>query len=417
MSGTRNPLSYDGIQPIANMGAIPGKVRLDKVTVDIRMADSHDPDTMISCVPGGQQPENHAILWGDPVFGLKCIRDGGAADGEPNELVTASIAGENMDKYGGNLDAFEEEHYFAGFAVDNVYLVDPNTGQQGTNLAQGIATVRVGTQSTRNNGPYEFFPGNRIAYRCPRTVRTNQGGGLVMADSGNTLVKRARVGEPNTRPRFELVPFDYTDFTTQIAGAYSMLQHKRSENNAGIADIPFHEFEQRNERTNVHVLSGRMEAAGGRKFGDFGFVLAVIETLVTRGMLSITVAGGNNPRGLAVAMGLWSTEPSDVILEAYRNAYFQDLPLSDPAVESARNDFVRAYLAGIGSPANVVARDNSRDKNTDVNYAKLRLQLSKFKDGALVSDLYAKMSKIIGTALNNAEPTQTLHVMAGHTPV
>ena len=416
-----NPLSYDGRQPIANMGVVAGKVMLDKALVEERMANAQDPDTITSCIPGGAQPENHALLWGDPLFGMKCVRNGAAGEGEPNELVTSSLAGVNIYDYG-STDALEEDYYFAGFAVDNYYLADPNGGSIVPSPESGIATVRVGTQSTRNNGPYEFYPGQRICFRAPKTMRANSHSGVVMEDGGMPLAKRARSGEPNTRVRFELVPFDYTDFTTQVSGAYALIQTSHQDRNAGISDLPFSHFEQRDERTGLHVLSGRLEAAGGRKFGDFGFALAVIETLAENGFLTIDYADisiAEKVRRLAVDMGLWSTDVSKqtILLDAYRNAYFQDLPM-DSRVIAVRTNFVSNHVTAIGSTVpQVMARDNRVANNTDIAFAKLRLQLSRFKDGALVADWNSKQSKVIATALNNAGPTQTLHCLAGHSPL
>ena len=90
----------------------------------------------------------------------------------------------------------------------------------------------------------------------------------------------------------------------------------------------------------------------------------------------------------------------------------------DPVVTITRNNFVSNHVTAIGSTVpQVMARDNRVANNTDIAFAKLRLQLSRFKDGALVADWNSKQSKVIGTALNNAGPTQTLHCLAGHSPL
>ena len=143
-------------RPVANVGVIPGKVIPDQHVIDEHTANADDPAVAKFCYPGGGKAINHDIKLGYPLFSYKCVRNPDVPEGEPNEFAIASVAGLNTDLFNSHR-SMEGNFYFVGFATGDQHQSDPN-GDSTTSDPQGVGTIRVGTVSTYNNGPYMFYP-------------------------------------------------------------------------------------------------------------------------------------------------------------------------------------------------------------------------------------------------------------------
>ena len=268
-------------------------------------------------------------------------------------------------------------------------------------------------------------------------------------DAGEPVNKRARAGEPPTQFRPELVPFDYTDFKSIIAGAYATMQTSKTNRCAGIADLPFHEFNRRDGVNDAYTLLGEQEEAGGHKYGRIVGGLAMLEVLLQYGLVETTDAFDavfaaltdvtksaedknkefaklkksatqaerighiRAAEQMASVIGLWNTDMTKqgILLDIFANMYFNDL-YEDARVSGIKADFV-AYCGGKDAARKVAFASNLANVHAD-NYQKARLLASKYTEGALVGNWFSKTSQIIGRSMNSCASGDTLHVLAGH---
>ncbi len=270
-------------------------------------------------------------------------------------------------------------------------------------------------------------------------------------NAAETINKRARMGEPPTQFRPELVPFDYTDFTVLLAGAYATMQTSKNDTSPGIADIPFHEFNRRDGVNDAYAFSGDQEEAAGHKYGRIVGGLAMLEILLQYGLVSVDVSVSNAiatlnsqastkqqrddvfktlaqrraasqvdrtaaigaASNIATLIGLWETDVSrqGVLLDVFANMYFNDL-YEDGRVSRVKGDF-ETYCGGPELARKIVQQSNLANDHAD-NYKKARLLSSKYTEGALVGNWFSKTSQIIGRSMNSCAPGDTLHVLAGH---
>ncbi len=152
----RNGMLQGLMNPVANVGVIPGKVIPDYQVIEEHTANADDPNVAPFCYPGGGKPTSHDIKLGYPLFGYKCVRNPEVQEGEPNEFAIASVAGLNTNLFTSHR-AMESNFYFVGFSTGDQHVSDP-MGDSTTSDPQGVGTIRVGTVSTYNNGPYMFYP-------------------------------------------------------------------------------------------------------------------------------------------------------------------------------------------------------------------------------------------------------------------
>ena len=422
----RNGMLQGLMNPIMSVGVIPGKVQLDWVWIKEAMANADDPATAALCFPGGAKDINHDAMPGMLSFGLKCVRNAEVMEGEPNELGICSLAGTNTDMYS-SARAIEDQFYFQGFVATPCRVSGHHMDNNTNDPDHGYATVRAGTCNAINNGPFTFYPGSYMATRLPPNPKTTYK--LMDGDSKfeNRINERARAGTSNTRFAHELVPFDYMDFSTQLAGAYaSMRESQSSAYTAGISDMTLSDFFKTDFLMEVPSFSTEAEEAAGHKYGKIGECLAGIETLAQLGYISINdgdpkvlTSDEKVKASLAVAklsgdIGLWkkSTNPIQenlAFLKMIANMHFMEL-FETTEVEAAKTSFRAAFKE---KPGEVGAKHLFSNDVTE-NYKKLRVHLSKFSEGHLVGNWFSKTSKIVGRSLNAAAPGDTIHVLAGH---
>lgn len=420
-----NPMLQNLYNPVPNLGVISGKCRLDYHFIAECQANAEDPDIARYCYPGGANDINHDAMPGDSSFGIKCVRSIDVMEGEPNELGIVALAGINRSNYESHR-TMEDQFYWQGFVATESRLTNALNSNT-SDPDHGYATIRVGTVSTINNGPSSFYPGQYVSWRFPKAGADGSLMDSQRNGNGQITNLRARGGTPNTQFRPELVPFDYTDFETQIASGVALAAVKKTNADPGIADVPFEEFFRTDGIVDAHCYAASQETAAGYKYGKLGVGFAMIETLARAGYITLTPSAqlyNNGVRApqtarsaadyasiadqverMAAHIGTWSTQESEqtIIHEILANMYFRDLPVSHVKGAAAAN----AIATHSGKPLAKIAMSwlKKGDKDYEKNcYYKLRVMLSHFDSAALVGSWYSKTSKIIGRAMNACVP-------------
>lgn len=433
----RNPMLQNLNNPVANLGVIPGKVQLDWAFIQECMANADDQH-LRAVYPGGNKDQNHDAMPGDMSFGLKCVRNAEVMQGEPNELGIVSVAGINTELYSCQR-AMEDQFYFQGFVATECRVSDPMGNSATQDPDHGYATIRVGTVSTNNNGPYMVYPGQLLAWRFPASPLTSfMTREEVETPFGNQVNLLARGGTPSSQFRPEIVPFDPFEFSLYYDAAYAAMTEAKTNDTPGIRDIPFADFFKDDGISEARTMSGQQEEAGGHKYSKIGIVLAGLEVLVREGFVTITTgadaaarktvvdvataaaaaAGNTHERAiheriqaLSEEIGLWKpTAASAVVLKMFANMFFMDMQGAEG--KAAKAAFER-NIDGADAMKRMAKKQNF-DDNTATNYAQLRIFLSEFDSGRLIGNWHSKTSKIVGRAMNAAAPGDTLHVLAGH---
>lgn len=396
-------------------GIISGKAFLDMDWIAEAMSNGEDkrqPNTY----PGGAREENHDAMPGALSMGLKCVRAAQGGEGDTNEMGIVSVAGINTEDYASQR-SMEGQWYFQGVVATEQRVSGHHMDANTHDPNHGYATVRVGVTNVPVNGPSVLYAGQLACWRMPPcnlyTGRRQEGDFSMDME----INQRATNGDPNTQFRFEIVPFDHRDFTMYTAGALATCAASVSDPTCrGICDVPFSEFFRWQGVTEVPTVTHEQEEAAGRKYGFIGAGLAFVETLVQEGFLTINFAGEPNRSDmdvLAEKIGLWSTDSANHVDKPYykalENMFFMDaIPVN--GVPAAKVNFERAN--GNAREAGLSQTINNDPKT---NYAKLRVHLSRFTDGALMGSWYDKTSKIIGRACNTAAPRDMCHLLVGHT--
>jgi hypothetical protein len=278
--------------------------------------------------------------------------------------------------------------------------------------------------------------GDYVAYRFPRLNNDGLLEDSQRSSDGQVINLRARGGTPSTQFRPELIPFDYTDFETQIAGGVICAETSSKHSiTPGIADMPFEDFFKCDGIAEARACSAEQETSSGYKYGDLGKVFAGVESLAKYGYVTINPAGARAAAAasasatpaallataaaverLAADIGTWSTTLADqtVVHDILNNIYFRDLPQSNTKAVAAANSL--GALAG--TPLSKIAttwikRGVDKAAYEKACYLKLRVLLSHFANAALVGSWFSKTTKIIGRSMNTATPADTLHVLAG----
>ncbi len=438
----RNPMMQSLYNPIMQMGVVPGKAFPDHLLIDERMANADDPAVAVNCYNGGGQERNHDILMGDCVFGQKGVRSPEMMLGHPNEVVTATVAGLYIPDFGCQHTA-ERQVYFVGVSqTDYRYSGNPSGSSLQADPEHGIATVKTGTCSVINNGPFVQYAGGYVMYRYPPSTWSPYD--MVEGDNkfGDQINRRVRAGDQPTRLRPELVPYDYADFTTEIDGAHYLMMTPCGTNRVhGISDLTLSEFLSRKGITDSTNFSAEQEVAGGHKFGTVGAVLAgCLEKLIQSGMISVNHLDANHkpavgafaPKNLgapsdvhiakAAAIiqmcGFWDKEFKDDQLshQMFENVFFRDLVRTDivEKIETALTKNYPGVNSNVARTVDGVANNFSFSNDSDANYQKIRFYASRLAMGAVSGNMFFKTSKIIGRSLNFAAPSDTMHLLLGH---
>jgi hypothetical protein len=401
----RNPMLMNNNNPVAGLGIIPGKAMLDDDLVECRKQNAKDPLRAITCYPGGESDINHNIMIADLLFGRRGTRNVEVMDGEPNELVTASVAGMSWAEYASQRE-MEEDIYFVGVSAGEEKLENPydlNT----VDARNGVGTVRVGTMSVVNNGPEIFFPGDLVMWRLPDCGLTP--GVNLNGEALNPINQRARYGAPPTQFKPEIVPFHPEDLSVDLAGIYSAMS--LTQGNGGIADIPYKDTlcNVPNAR-NTKPWSCLQDEAISFKFGLLGVGLVMLQTLVEKDLVRFT--DEHNFEAILEQLGLFNDKPTEMnplVREIMANLFLKEIGAEHADKEAAIGRFQaetrrEAYDAAIKSPVDAMDQ-----------YARLRIHLLSTLTEGIVMCNNSHRSKIIGRCLSASAPGDTTDILFGHT--
>jgi hypothetical protein len=395
MSGSDwNPMMQNLNNPIMRLGIIPSKVQPDWYAIRDAQANADDPLVAGDCYPGGSKEINHDIMPGDFSFGRRCVRNHAAPPGEPNELGVVSLAGVYHPQ-GGSMRALEDEFYAQGVVVTECRVSDPMGNPGAQDPDSGYAIVKAGTISVINNGPHAFYPGQFVAWRFPP---------LHPEDYVNDMRQRARGGTPPGQIKPELVPFDYTDSTLQFKAALAAIQTPKADH--GIADMDFAEFFAPDgySLNDAPQMSGAAETAAGLKYGLAAIVAGAVEHLIAIGAIEINEADAKNWKSASAGATTAATETKEL---------FKQLEVFGTGTTTKFVDMTKAIF----EKDNAVGTRLHKGDTDDARYKKLRETgshfLSTFSHGAW----FSKTSKIVAKPLGYAAPSDTLHLLLGHTIV
>jgi hypothetical protein len=420
----RNPMLQGLQNPMPNLGVISFKAMPDMNL--IYQWQNQDVRTELGCYPGGKVTENHDIMPGDTAFGQVGVRNLEIGDGEPNELSIVSLAGLEWRGYCSQRE-MEDDFYWQGIVTTECRLTNPMDSTT-SDPDHGFGGGRVGTFSVINNGWKTFHAGDYIAWQFPATpFHPKSAGGLDTASppelfmGGQTVNMLARQGVPVGQFRPEYVPFDHTDFTVQLAGVFATFTNPKSEK--GIQDMSFvaaapniHGY--KNERP----WSTIQDEGVGYKYSIWGIGLTLVETLLRKGLIQpgVGVAGPlneqdayNTAKDISRQIGLFSQDGTEqaIMMEGLADVFLNNISAGDDYRSSAVTRFRNA--SGQRQSTFSLVTDNLSD--TDMYYARLRLNCLNLLTGAVGSSWFSKTRKIVGRALNDAAPADTLHGLFGHT--
>lgn len=379
----------DNLNPMMEQGIIAGKCTLDWHAISERMRNADDPGIAQFVYPGGSHEQHHYAMVGDISMGLKEVRNNNVMEGEPNELGTTSLAGEETVNKFTSMRAFEDQYYFQGFVASEQGLNDELQLGSGDDPSQGYAIVRAGAKSVAN-GPEMVFPGQYMYVSAP-------------------AVKSGK-------HHWELRPFDYTDFDLEIIGALDAITLPKSD--GGISDMSFNDFFRNDGIKEAFSYTCAQEEAAGLKYGTLGAVLVGVQYLIDNGLLRSGEdfsreqnkdLGRAETVKIANALGLWSKDANE---QAPMRGLLEKIFAGVRPDPNKERDGI-ATGANFKTASQLLSTPNS-DNDSAINYAKLRLSLSLFTHAHLVGSWYHKTSKIVGRALNNAGPNETLHGLWGH---
>lgn len=410
---SENPLKQGLYSTITQQGIIASSSYLDTDLIREFQENAENPSISAQCVAGGTNEINYDCLQGDLIFGLKNCRNSDIADAEDKEMGIVSVPGFHWGKYCSQQEA-EDQFYFIGVALTEQRLTSPldsNTYDPDHGMAHAVA----GGLSVINTGPRPFYPGNLVAWKIPDLPYHPKSKDAVFR-GGQTINPMARGGNPATKFTFEIVPFDYSDFSVQFAGSFAAFQETRDNN--GISDIPYEWTLCNNEHGAKRNFSNIQDQALSFKFGLLGSSLRVIEALIRRGYLSIGNGVGttdldarNSAAGLAERIGLFETNANpandSVIMEALSDVFMMNISNGDPLRNAAETRFGGTDLileTAMSVPANTA----------EAKYDRLRLHaLDQLVQGIALA-WHSKTEKILGRAFNCAATSDTLDVCFGH---
>lgn len=420
----RNPMLQGLQNPMPNLGVISFKAMPDMNL--IYQWQNQDVRTELRCYPGGKNIENHDIMPGDTAFGQVGVRNLEIGDGEPNELSIVSVAGLEWGGYCSQRE-MEDDFYWQGIVTTECRLTNPMDSTT-SDPDHGFGGGRVGTFSVVNNGWQTFHAGDYITWQFPAApFHPKCASGLDTACppelfmGGQTVNMLARQGVPTGQFRPEYVPFDHTDFTVQLAGVFATFTNPKSEK--GIQDMSFvaaapniHGY--KNERP----WSTIQDEAVGYKYSIWGIGLTLVETLLRRGLIARLQPGqvaSESPKGayeiaknISKDIGLFSQEASkqEIMLEGLADVFLNNISAGD----ASRTEAVQRFRQASGQE-NMFSLATDSLSDEALYYARLRLNSLKLLTGAIGSSWFSKTRKIVGRALNDAAPADTLHGLFGHT--
>lgn len=428
----RNAMLQGNQNPVPGIGVISGKASLDFVFIQTCQKNADDIRVQSECFPGGSQPINHDAMPGDSSFGLRDVRNAEIMDGEPNELGIVSVAGLHWGSYCSQRQ-MEDDFYWQGIVTTESRLTNPLDSATG-DPDHGYGTARCGTMSVINNGWKTFTAGTKICWQFP-AAPFHPGGDVYKFEEGNKTNYLARYGVPTTQFRPEYVPFDHLDFKVHFAGAFAAMTTPKSR--GGVSDLGFMaSLPNQNNRTQSSPFECLQEEANGYKNGFSGIGFALVELLFRHGLIQKgprwasveDVVNNNNPyephvasdaeaieahkntAALTKTSGLWdfNEDGQKLLIEFMADLFLKSISPLDPHRDAA----VQRFETAAGQSYFTVA---TSEPSTYLEFFdKLRIVAAELTCQGVTGSWHSKLNKVVGVALNDAAPADTLHGLFGH---
>lgn len=397
-----NPLTQRRRDPIPAQGEITGKAFVDAVEIAERRENSADAYYLANSYPGGANDDNLMVMPGELVFGLRKRSNYQIGyHGEPNEYGFTSMAGLFYGNYGSD-DAMMRDYYFMGVAKTEFRVGNSDQPES------GFSFLRAGSFTIINNGPADIYAGDLVGYRFPLN---NKSIGRPTDSALGKVVPQNMAGTPNTKYLAEVIRFDYTDFTTSIAGALDRMTKTRI--NGGISDISYKDTHS-TIGADIKKLSDGQEEAVGYKFGIMAIIIRAIASLNANYRNLGPMPTGVNETDIARQLGLfdagnvedkkWFKLLSDIFVNEQVKGTRHYTESETRTNDARRTDIPAVLDAGQIQIVN--------DNKADIKH--LMLNVSKTLCGSIAGSWHHKSSRVIGKAMKGASTTQSLDVMIGH---
>lgn len=412
------------VMPVAVVGAISGKGMLDTELVAQFKKNSANPRTKPFCYPGGEDQINANIMQYDTAIGMRNVRELDGFDGEPAELAIVGVGGLNWSQYCSQAQ-MQRDYYWLGIVTTESRLFNPYDPSTMDAIHQGFGFIRAGTHTVANNGPYNFYPGQRITWRLPLAPFHPKS----RTDTMPELAEFNRGGRPPTQFQAEYVPFDPLDVTVQIASAFALLSANADQ--GGVHDLAYSDaLPHLTGFRGVRPHDPLQEEAISYKFGISAIGLAFVQALADRGAITFTNQQLGDPSinastlqnnfaacaRLADQLGLYdhstSGDAGRKILESIlADVMMSDISPIDSQGAAARTRFEKGLSEAAGKLEDIPFK---MPKNKDQLYASMRYHaMSLITQGILGSFDHAH-DHVVGRALNASAPGDDLHGLWGH---
>jgi hypothetical protein len=401
--------------PIAKQGVVSGKAIVDHARIAEWQANATQNPPLSDCYPGGALDLNHTMVEGELAFAAKDSSNMYPLQSEGSERAFVSVSGMRWGEYY-SYDGAEDGIYFLGVVLEGAVYGDADEQVQ-----HGVSFERVGTNSIVNTGPFDIPAGCAVAWRLPPTHMTPSGAGRPGYRGVNMPTYT-----PKQKVVPQIVPFDPTDFSTQLASAYAAmdLNPELGRSSNGISELKLQQLLSRYGMDDYDAISDLQEEGLALKFGLLGVVLRGVESLARQGFINFVEdpAGGITAAAAAAgAAALAGTEKLNIFDNAAptngTRTIIEDILLSNVGfvgnrATEALDRFYEGAGAAFAANRSEILMDTAEDD--EGNYRRLARAVPEILFGGLANAWNRKASRVIGRALGGAPPGGDLDILIGH---
>ena len=383
---------YGNRQPVMQRGTIDIVVAIDLDQVERQKSNTPLTVGAKGCYPFGTEDLAHNAMPRDTLLinNKKMIR---SANGPG--YMQYGIVGLNGLEFDDSQMKAESMFVWGGICQTEQKLVTPDYGTQDA-MHQGVTSYVAGKFSIPWRSTKEVCAGDRIMWCLPPQTPEVKSGAV----NPMPLI-------PGSHPRqFQAMyePYVPTDFTVQLAGGAVALM---GEDNHGIHNVPYNELAP----GNANKPSAERKVAAALKYGLLGAAMAVIEVLLTKGILTKPAAADVTP--------IDEDEARD---EA--SALAKQVGLLNPATSATVRELIAAILLSKDKTDNGIEAvtafggTNELLKQADyagkeATYENIRFNAVDFLLGGLAAAVDHKRSRVVGMALESAKPGADVAVIFG----
>jgi hypothetical protein len=382
-----NPLAQSRHRTMAVQAPIVGKVFPDTCEIEKREYEAKDNAHTGKVVPGGDKNVNFSCMPGE--ICLSRVYDGGSGHMDSRyEVGLTSAAGLYQDK---SSEAIHREHRFVGGVGENGYE-HGGDGMYGTDpLEHGYAVIRSGGPFTTHNWTNEpIYAGQILEFKIP-LPEYKKGEERPIVDTGNNVISLSiRSGTPLQKPVYYLQPCDPSSFEASLEGIKWCIENDSSA--GGVKNLKKKDYDTKyNQLTNLQIEALELK---------LGLQLMTVFTL--------NVAEAQEK---IVKETLKDAKESE---EGWLSTFLDWVGIYDPW--GAKDDATKSKV-GIPKDSSVeldvvdyLFKVLNNPKDDKFNKELLPLMLPML-GRSFTGQLRARMNRVVGVALSNARPGETLDVL------